>query len=110
MISLVDGSGVMIQAAQGGGKTRVQARCRLCDGSSRNHSAKNGHSSDRNCAAPLKLRNLPCTQVCSVATKYGLAGVVLTISRLKLSASAATRRCAACGANASPASMIDRKS
>src|SRR3569832_1720472 len=30
---------------------------------------ENGHSKDRNCAAPLKLRNFPCTQPCKLAVK-----------------------------------------
>src|SRR5437868_5321249 len=49
--------------------TRSASRLSLCEGSSRNQKAKNGQASDRNWAAPLKLRNFPCTQPCSVAEK-----------------------------------------
>ena len=51
-------------------------------GCSKNQSATKGHDKDKNCAAPLKFKNFPCTQVCNVARKYGLAGTTFSTKRL----------------------------
>ena len=44
--------------------------------------AIHGHAKHKNCAAPLKFKNLPCTQVDKVSVKYGLLGTKLTTTKL----------------------------